>query len=244
MHGYLNSAQVQGLQEKGFRVAVFNPRGVGIPQRTPHLYDHSNVSNDLQSIIQSISESYNNSNVYIVGFSMGASLGLKRLTDSNTPSNVKGMVSIANPFDVYQAAASLNSWSNRIYGIFLTRKLIDKVKFNQRAIEMKLDQNGDRIDFEKLKKCKTTFEYDREFTFKIIDNFKNSEEYYKGFSCKDSIKKIDNNKIISVLTPKGGHVEFFTGFNAKRVFLLVERGGDGRIPIGTREFKYEINNSI
>ena len=201
---------------------------------------------------------------------MGASLGLKRLTDSNTPPNVKGMVSIANPFDVYQAAASLNSWSNRIYGIFLTRKLIDKVKFNQRAIEMKLDQNGDRIDFEKLKKCKTTFEYDREFTFKIIDNFKNSEEYYKGFSCKDSIKKIDkpvliinsandpislksliptqdikyNNKIISVLTPKGGHVEFFTGFNAKRVFLLVERGGDGRIPIGTREFKYEINNSI
>lgn len=157
---------------------------------------------------------------------------------------IKGMVSIANPFDVYLAAANANKLQNHVYGRFLTQKLTEKVLFNKKMIDEWCFLNNVQIDYEKLKKTKTTFDFDQEFTFKVIDSHNNSKEYYRTFSCVDEIAHVEkpvlflhskNDPISSIdlipidvikknknfflaITPKGGHVEFLVDLGAKRVF--------------------------
>ncbi len=241
--GKFKRAQVNGLSEAGFRVVVFNPRGVGVPQKTTNIFDYSLIISDLQDFMDHIYKLYPSSDIYFTGISLGASLGIKYLGAYKEHSRVKGMVSIANPFDVYKAAASANSWRNMIYGRFLTQKLSEKVEFNRQAIEEWSNEKMIPLDFNHIRKSKTTFEFDRRFTFKIVDQHNDSSIYYQLFSCQNDVANVDvpvlfihskNDPIsrvdfmpmesikkkpnfITALTPKGAHVEFFVGFGAERV---------------------------
>lgn len=222
---------------------VFNPRGVGVPQKTTNIFDYSLILSDLQDFMDHVYKLYPSADIYFTGISLGASLGVKYLGAYKEHSRVKGMVSIANPFDVYKAAASANSWKNIIYGQFLTQKLSEKVEFNRQAIEEWSKEKNVSLDFNHIRKAKTTFEFDRRFTFKIVEQHNDSSIYYQLFSCQHDVGNIDvpvmfiqskNDPIsrvdfipmdvikkkpnfITVLTPKGAHVEFFVGFGAQRV---------------------------
>lgn len=178
------------MASEGFRVVVFNPRGVGVSQRTDNLFDYSKIQDDLNFVMDHIYSKYPKSNHYIVGFSLGASYGMQYLCHYKDRSKIKGMVSIGNPFDVYKAAESANSWKNIIYGHFLTQKLIEKVEFNIDAITERQKKDGIDFSLDKVKKTYTTFRFDNEFTFKFLD-FNDSKTYYKLFSCLSDIKDID-----------------------------------------------------
>ena len=174
----------------GFRVLVFNPRGVGIPQKTDNLFDYSKILDDMNYVMDYVYTKYPNSNHYLIGFSLGASYGMQYLCHYKQRSKVKAMVSIGNPFDVYQAAASANSWRNIIYGHFLTKRLIERVEFNIDSITERQKKDGIAYDLDKVRKCYTTFKFDKEFTFKFLD-YNDSKVYYKLFSCLSDVKDID-----------------------------------------------------
>jgi predicted alpha/beta-fold hydrolase len=101
------------MRDKGFRSAVFNTRGSLIPQITPNLHDFKIIFDDLDFVISHIKKNNPNSNIYFVGFSLGSSYGAKYI--SFHPDRIKGMVCVANPFNVFQAGKSLNSYKNSIY---------------------------------------------------------------------------------------------------------------------------------
>ena len=169
---------------------VFNPRGVGVPQITSNVFDYSRVLEDLNCAMDHVYSRFPRSDFYMVGFSLGGSYGIQYLCHYKQKSKVKGMVSIGNPFDVYQAAASANSWRNIIYGQFLTKKLFEKVEFNINAITERNRQDSLDFSVERARRCHTTFCFDREFTFKFLD-FNDSKVYYKLFSCLSDVKDID-----------------------------------------------------
>lgn len=223
-------------------MVVFNPRGNAVPQITTHVFDYSKTILDMKEVISMLTNKHANNNFYLVGTSLGASLGVKYLAQHNDSGRVKGMVSIANPFDVFRAAANANKWTNHIYGRFLTEKLVEKVMFNRTSIEAWLLEHGRTINFDKLKKLRTTWAFDKEVTFRIHD-VSNTQEYYKTFSChedvgavtqpvlflhskNDPISSIDiipfdkinaRPNFLTALTPRGGHVEFFVGRDMRRV---------------------------
>jgi predicted alpha/beta-fold hydrolase len=233
------------MRKAGFRVVVFNPRGVGIPQKTTNLFDYSLILSDFEDFMDHVYQTYPTANVYMTGISLGASLGVKYLGAYKDHSRVKGMVSIANPFNVYKAAASANSWQNIIYGQFLTAKLYEKVEFNKQAIEEFAKDKNIQFDYKSMKNSWTTFEFDKKFTFKVVEGHNDSDIYYQLFSCQNDVENVDvpvlfihsqndpisktdfipwdviNRKpnFLTVVTPKGAHVEFFVGKNAKRVSL-------------------------
>lgn len=169
---------------------VFNPRGVGIPQITDNIFDYSRVLDDLNTAMDYAYAKYPESNFYMVGFSLGASYGMQYLSHYKQKSRFGAMVSIGNPFDVYEAAAGANGFKNIIYGHFLTKKLQEKVEFNIKAIEERKKKDAVDFNYEKLSKCFTTFCFDREFTFKFFD-YIDSRVYYKVFSCLTDLKDID-----------------------------------------------------
>lgn len=183
-------AQACGLSERGFDVVVFNPRGNAIPQITTHLFDYSKTVLDLDEVMRFLFASYPSRSVYLVGTSLGASLGVKYLARFNEDQRVKGMVSIANPFDVYQAAANANSWRNHVYGSHLTKNLIQKVMFNRKAIERWSQEHGRHVEFDRLKRLKSTFAFDKEVTFRMLHQYDNSKDYYKLFSCTDDVAAV------------------------------------------------------
>lgn len=100
------------------------------------------------------------------------------------------MVSISNPFDVFKAATALNSKKNFIYSKFLTNELVNKILYNKSSVDKKIKKENIGIDFEALKKCNTTFEFDKEFTFKLVKE-NDSKEYYKTFSCHEDLENVD-----------------------------------------------------
>lgn len=178
------------MVERGFDVVVFNPRGNAIPQITTHLFDYSKTIEDLHQILQGLFQKHPNRNMFFVGTSLGASIGIRYLSQFNEEGRVKGMVSIANPFDVYQAAANANKYRNLVYGHHLTTQLIKKVFFNRESIEKWLSENGRSIDFDRLKRLKSTFEFDKEVTFKMLHQHDNSRDYYKLFSCTEDVANV------------------------------------------------------
>lgn len=70
--------------------------------------------------MQHIYNKYPDCNVYLSGFSLGASIAGKYLGKYGDQSRIKGVAMTSNPFDVYKAAVSANSWYNFIYGWFMT----------------------------------------------------------------------------------------------------------------------------
>ncbi len=48
------------------------------------------------------------------------------------------------------------------------------------------------MDFIKIRKSMTTFEYDQQLTFKICENTTTSKKFYSKFSCDKDIYKVEN----------------------------------------------------
>ena len=170
---------------------MFNPRGVEIPQKTTNLFDYSKNINDLQEVVEYLETEYPNNHFYFVGSSLGGALGVKYLANCNTKRRVKGMVSLANPFDVFGAATNANSFKNIIYGNFLTSRLVHKVEFNKDSIDQWQIKMNKKIDYQKVKNSITTFQFDKNFSFLIHHTFGDSKSYYHSLSCHLDISKVE-----------------------------------------------------
>jgi predicted alpha/beta-fold hydrolase len=70
------------------------------------------------------------------------------------------MVSVSNPYDVFRSAKELNAKYNFLYGLVATKSLIDKFEMNFELIDKMNTQYKLGIDYEKVRKATTTFEYD------------------------------------------------------------------------------------
>ena len=80
--------------------------------------------------MEHVSTQFPKANIYLVGFSLGASTCFKYMNHFEHQ-RIKGIVSVSNPFDVFEAAKELNSKKNYIYGNFMTNNLIKKkILFN------------------------------------------------------------------------------------------------------------------
>ena len=81
---------------------------------------------------------------------------MKYLASESGKKNVKGMVSISNPWNVYKSANSLNTFSNLIYSKYMTKQIYNKAFFNK----TELDKKKIVLDWKQMKAAKTTFEFD------------------------------------------------------------------------------------
>lgn len=231
-------AQINGLRKEGFRVIAFNPVGNGTPQIGDKIFDYRDLENELDFAVDFLKKEYKGANMYLLGFSLGASYGVKYVAGKGK-GKIKGMVSISNPFDVKKAQENLHSYKNFIYNNFLTKLLIRKVLFNKETLDKHLEKNGIQFDYEKFKKSKILKEFDENFTYKVHSE---KPDIFEKLSCFKFIKEIDvpvmfinskndpisdfsnvpvksikeNGNLFLVATPKGAHTEYFFNLNKKR----------------------------
>ena len=104
---------VYGLRNAGIRTVVFNPRGSIIPQKTINLFSYESIYDDLDFVVSYIKKKHPKARVYLVGFSLGSSYGLRYLADHQD--KIDGMACVGSPFDAFAAAQTLNSFGNMFY---------------------------------------------------------------------------------------------------------------------------------
>ena len=172
---------------------------------------------------------------------MGANLILKYAGEQGEESVVDAFCALCTPFDIVICSRFLSKKlpHNFIPDKFLVDNMVKIIKTN----EAFLRHHVENVDFVKLYKSKSSFEFDSEYTCKML-GYKNPEHYYRDSSCVEhlhnirrptlAISAIDdpvvtgecipyeefktNGYLLLALTRRGGHIGWFTGgLNPKRV---------------------------
>lgn len=194
--GSYKSPYIQGtmklLAEKGFATVLMHFRGCsGTPNNLPRSY-HSGDTADALAYIQSIHIKFTNSQIFTIGYSLSGNMLLKLLGELGNKSMITAAVSISAPMQLDVCADRINKGFSRLYQYLLLKDL-----------KMTLEHKYDKFDMnshitlkrEEIKKLKTFWNFDEEYTAPI-HGFSSAQEYYTKCSSKQYLKKIKTPTLI------------------------------------------------
>ncbi|CAL1373688.1 unnamed protein product [Linum trigynum] len=223
-------------RSKGWRVVVFNSRGCGdSPVTTPQFYSASFLG-DIREVVAHVGGRYPNSNLYAVGWSLGANILVNYLAqESDENCRLSGGVSLCNPFNLVIADEDFRKGFNNVYDKALTKSLRRIFKKHAPLFE---DMGGE-FNIELAANARTVREFDDGLT-RVSFGFKSVDDYYSNSSSSDSIKHVripilciqaandpiapargipredirENPNCLLIVTPKGGHLGWVAGAEA------------------------------
>ncbi|CAI0408871.1 unnamed protein product [Linum tenue] len=170
-------------RSKGWRVVVFNSRGCGdSPVTTPQFYSASFLG-DIREVVAHVGGRYPNSNLYAVGWSLGANILVNYLAQETC--RLSGGVSLCNPFNLVIADEDFRKGFNNIYDKALTKSLRRIFKKHAPLFE---DMGGE-FNIELAANARTVREFDDGLT-RVSFGFKSVDDYYSNSSSSDSIKHV------------------------------------------------------
>ncbi len=248
--GSINSPYIVGqmntLQKEGYSAVLMHFRGCGTKANLkPYAY-HSGKTDDAKEFIEYLQKEYPKSDIYAIGYSIGANMLLKLLGEWGSSSPLKKAIAISPPLKLNICADTINKGFARVYQSYLLKELKNTLlrkyeKFNMQKIL--------GIDKTRVKRVKTIREFDNLYVAKIF-GFGTANNYYKkASSCQylkhiktqtliihakddpfmtpDVLPKSDelSSSIMLELSDNGGHIGFVTGSFIKPKYWLESRVG-------------------
>lgn len=179
---YLNSQNIDS-------VAV-NFRGCS-GEDNKHIYSYnSGKTDDLNLVVNYISEYYNYKNIILLGYSMGGNITLKYLGETaQTFPKIKAAIAISVPCDLEGSSNSLSKWENTIYIKRFLKTLKEKTL---QKIEKFPDNN---LDNTAIIKAKNFEDFDGVVTAPLF-GFKNAKDYWSQCSSKQFLPSIKTPSLI------------------------------------------------
>ena len=230
---------IKQLLDNGYHCAAVNLRSCSGEINSKLRSYHSGASEDVAEIISHINTKYNDSSLYLCGFSLGGNLILKYLGEERErPSNLAAAVAISTPVDLYDSLGALEKPGNWVYRWSFLKDLKAKYK-------MKLSHYPEHLTLDNYKKIRSLRLFDEYYTAPA-HGFTDALDYYTKSSSRQFLKNIKlpvlllNAKDDSFLNEKcypidlsanheylhlemperGGHVGFISGkgitYNEKR----------------------------
>ncbi|PIA34856.1 hypothetical protein AQUCO_03700257v1 [Aquilegia coerulea] len=200
-----------------WRVVVFNGRGcANSPVTTPQFYSAS-FTEDLREVVNHVKTRYPSSNLYAVGWSLGANILVRYMGEESQRCSLSGAVSLCNPFNLVLADEDFHKGFNNIYDQSLARGL--RKIFKKHALLF--EGIGGDYNIQLAANAKTVRDFDEGLT-SVSFGFKSVDEYYFNSSSSNSIKHVhrpllciqENPNCILIVTPKGGHLGWVAGDEA------------------------------
>lgn len=234
--GSYESPYIQGAMKKlsqaNFSSVVMHFRGCsGRANKLPRAY-HSGETQDALNWIKYLKNSFPNSKLFSVGFSIGGNMLLKLLGEMGKESILDGAISISAPLKLNICADSIDKGFSKIYQKHLLKNLNISLKKKYEIHDM---QKFISLKKEDIDKIKNFWEFDNLYTAPI-HGFSSAKDYYKKSSSKQFLKDIKTKTLIihslddPFMTPKilptknqissyieleitkyGGHVGFISG---------------------------------
>lgn len=187
-----------GSKEHPFDCVVLNSRGCArTPITTPQLFC-AIWTEDIRRFVQILHKEQPGRRIYLVGFSLGASilanyLGQQGdLANSDPANKIDGAVIVANPWDLNHSNQFLRTSyiGSKVYSPVMTKNLIRLLK-NHKDV---LSQNP-IFDYEKRKTLREIADFDDAYTAPLF-GFDSAKDYYRSAS---SVHRIMNIKVPTVI---------------------------------------------
>ncbi len=230
VHGLTGSHQSRYLiratkyfNEQGYRVLRMNLRGCGAGVGlAKHLY-HSGRSEDTRAVLQWMAQTFPQSPVTLIGFSLGANIVLKMAGEDGPhhSGHIDSLIAVSPPLDLEASVKLLIKKQNKILNEFYVKCLLDDIN--------KLHQLFPELPPPNLPPISTVYEFDNFYTAPR-SGFKDAHDYYSKCSSGQFLKSIHlptlllyakddpvisrrqylkmphNKNIHSIITQRGGHV--------------------------------------
>ncbi|XP_027840581.1 phospholipase ABHD3-like [Aphis gossypii] len=223
------------VQKSGFRIVVFNYRGIGgIELKTPRTYSANNID-DLTEVVGHIKSKHPDTILGGIGVSMGGLL-LGSFLSSNEQYVHKyfsAAMLISVPWNLIATTQNIEKpYLNRLLCSYLAKCLCNLVENSSNM----LSSSSHKWDYNQVIKSKTIREFDANYTIKLFEH-ESVDEYYKKASLHDKLDRIrvpclclsaaddpfclesdlplesaDSVENLAILvTVKGGHIGFLEG---------------------------------
>ncbi|MDE0767272.1 MAG: alpha/beta fold hydrolase [Opitutaceae bacterium] len=181
-------AMARAFDRSHYAVGALNLRGCsGEPNRLEKFY-HSGDTVGLSEVLERVAERY--SEVYVVGFSLGANVALKYFGEAalRLPESVRAVAAFSVPCELKGASDRLAERGNRFYMKRFIRLLCSKLQ----------DKKSRYPDFRYAKGCsemKTFYDFDGTYTAPL-NGFRDAVDYWTQSSCTRFLDKIDRPALI------------------------------------------------
>ena len=237
--GYIRGF-VKHAQKRGFRVVVFQHRGVNQPLSTPLPYN-GGVLDDLSFAIDHVRAKLPKARLMAVGNSLGGNQLLRYLGQTGENCPFESAVALSCPWDVNKC---VNALTGTVYEKFFIKKFAENSLLPHMGILVELSKSHG-IDLDQVMSSKSLRMFHDNFTIKVY-NYKDSYELFDTYLVKkEQIQNIkiptlilhsrddpivvakdipkediaENDNIILAETTRGAHICWFTGLKPKRVII-------------------------
>ena len=233
LEGNTQKAYVKGLvrimNKAGIDAVAVNLRGCSEEDNRKFYSYHSGRTDDLHTVVNYLKNNYQYKNILLAGFSLGGNIVLKYAGEQahSIFPEIKAVAAVSVPCDLKATAYNFLKKDNFLYQYRFIRSLKKKA-----LVKIKRFPEYQHLE-EKIKSCKTFFDFDNLITAPA-NGFKDAQDYWKKSSSKQYIPKItvpallinalddpflprecypykeaDKNRKFRLITPEyGGHVGF------------------------------------
>jgi predicted alpha/beta-fold hydrolase len=228
---YINDMAANFVKQ-GYAVVLMHFRGCGGEHNvTPRAY-HSGETEDAWYFLNWLEQKFPDTSKVAIGFSLGANMLLKLLSEQPKQQIVKAAMAVSTPFNLALCASSINHGFSRVYQAYLLKSMINNLLSKMRNIDygklLKVTQS-------QIKQFKSFRDFDEHITAPL-HSFVDADDYYHKCSSLHILKNITTPTLVvhakddpfmhesivpdaDVLSPnvclevseRGGHVGFMQG---------------------------------
>lgn len=189
---FLDSNNERNSEDTDFVVCVLNSRGCCQSNITTSQLYNGGWTNDLRYCVQFLHKQFPNRPLYLMGFSLGASIVTNYIGEENSDSIIKCAMVMGTPWDLLESAKFINytTIGSKIYSPILTQNLCTLILNHERVLKRdpiwkeKIDNQLKNLSFVK--------QFDDVFTGPMFQ-YKDATDYYIDASPK--------NRILTIRTP-------------------------------------------
>lgn len=231
--------------KRGYRTVVYNRRGHGgtsLLSRVENVQEcvvfpkHVNMK-DMSCVVNHLLKKYPLAPKYLIGFSCGANLAIKYISEFST---FIATASVSNVYNIFESSRLLSETSPICDAI--VSQFLKDILYKERLEEVKeiAKKSNIHIDFESAMMCRSIKKLEEMLVVPAY-GFKDLKEYYENDSCHNVIKEVKtpllclsnrndplvhknmldipyeaavcNENIITIITEHGGHVGWIESLN-------------------------------
>lgn len=172
------------LNQNNWNVAAINLRNCSGEVNRHYRSYNAGASEDLDTIIQYILDTYSYTSITLSAFSLGGNLMLKYLGEERViPNQIKAAVGISVPCDLYNSLVAINRPHNYIYQKRFLMNLKTKLLERQKVFPEKISK-------EDILACKSLIDIDNLYTSKA-HGYQDAMEYYAKCSSLQFLQNIN-----------------------------------------------------
>ena len=218
--------------KQGYAVVLMHFRGCGGEQNTTPRAYHSGETEDAWYFLNWLEHKFPETRKVAMGFSLGANMLLKLLSEQPKQRIIKAAMAVSTPFNLALCANSITQGFSKVYQAYLLKSMVNNLLIKMRNMDYgKLL----KVTESQIKQFKSFREFDEHITAPL-HGFEGADDYYQKCSAQNFLKAIAtptlvvhakddpfmhssivpdaktlSPKVCLELSEKGGHVGFMQG---------------------------------